>query len=119
VTPTRVSSSTDPPGTAILLTVVEGPDAIAEDWAEAATAAGMLVEVIRNAGWPPYAGEPGGGGQELTEPGQFRPEFFAGSEDDIAAGGPGQRPPLTRRPARAHRPERGGPRGRDRHQRAG
>ncbi len=80
----RILFALDPPGTATLLTVLEGPDAIAEYWEEASTAAGMLLEVIRDAGWPPYAGEPDGGGQEFDDAAAFLTEYFAADRDRIA-----------------------------------
>lgn len=81
----RILFAIDPPGTATLLTVLEGPDAIAEDWKEAATAARMLLEVIRDEGWPPYGGEPDGGGQEFADADQLLAEYFAADGDRIAA----------------------------------
>jgi phage shock protein A/DNA-binding Xre family transcriptional regulator len=81
----RVFCAIGPPGTATLLTVLEGPDAIAEDWDQAADAARMLLDVIRDGGWPPYSGQDGGGGLEFADTAPFLSEFFPDDSSAIAA----------------------------------
>jgi len=79
----RILFAVDPPGTATLLTVLEGPQAIADDWDDAADAAIMFLMQIRDSGWPPYPGEPDGGGLEFEEPAAFLANFFSGADDAL------------------------------------
>jgi phage shock protein A/DNA-binding XRE family transcriptional regulator len=81
----RIIFAEDPAGTTTLLTILEGPEAIADDWDEATAAAAMLLEVIRDNGWPPYADEPDGGGDEFADSVSFRQRFFPGQVDAVAA----------------------------------
>jgi DNA-binding XRE family transcriptional regulator len=80
----RIIFAEDPAGTTTLLTILEGPEAIADDWDEATAAAAMLLEVIRDNGWPPYADEPDGGGDEFADSVSFRQRFFPGQADAVA-----------------------------------
>jgi phage shock protein A len=81
----RILFAEDPAGTATLLTILEGSEAIADDWDDATTAAAMLLEVIRDDGWPPYAEEPDGGGDEFADSVSFRQRFFPDQSGAIAA----------------------------------
>lgn len=77
----RILFAVEPPGTALLIAVLEGPDAVAEQHGEAVE---LSAEVLRRA----RAGQaPEAAAQAFDDVPSFLDEFFPGSADDVEAAG--------------------------------
>jgi phage shock protein A len=75
----RILLATEPTDTVTLLAVLEGPDAVREDGAQAVTLAGELLTEIRDGGWPTDLDE-----VALASAGEFLTQFFPADDGSIA-----------------------------------
>jgi hypothetical protein len=77
----RILFAVEPPGTALLIAVLEGPEAVADQYPEAAMASADVLRRVR-AGQAPEAAAHG-----YDDPRSFLAEFYPGTSGDLGADG--------------------------------
>ena len=77
----RILFAAEPPGTALLIAVLEGPEAVMEQYPEAVMASAEMLRQVR-AGQAPEAAA-----HAYADPRSFLEEFYPGTTGDTGAGG--------------------------------